>query len=309
MGSRVLFMLPALALALLALVLAIVGLSRDPATPAGQPSRPSQADAAKAAPSYRYWVVMQPASTGETLSQEKLAVVTATSPIAGAVAADTSVADKPVQRFVRPGELLTQDILEPGGSLQAALPDGFRAMAIPVDDVTGAGGLLQPGDLVDVVSAFRRSDQDKPVALVMLRRVPVLAVRGVLSQGADPAGEENRRRNNTVVLSVPEARIPALMLASAEGSLRLAVVGGEERNAVEDPLASADPSAQGARQAPDDTPDNDSVAAITAAQPFYFDDFFPEKEKPKAAAPAPRRSPGQRVQIFEGSESRSTYVR
>tara|TARA_R110001606_G_scaffold261206_15_gene409599 strand:+ start:19977 stop:20882 length:906 start_codon:yes stop_codon:yes gene_type:complete len=301
-------MLPALALALLALVLAVVGLSRDSAPTQPTPAQ-VEADKAPAAPAYRYWVVMQPVNAGDPLSQETLAVVTAEAPIAGAISADKSVADKPVQRFVRPGELLSEDILEPGGSLQAALPQGFRAMAIPVDDVTGAGGLLQPGDLVDVVSAFRRSDQDKPVALVMLHRVPVLAVRGMLSEGGDAKTEEARRRNNTVVLSVPEARIPALMLASAEGSLRLAVVGGEERNAVEGPLASADPSAQGARQAPDDTPDNDSVAAITAAQPFYFDDFFPEKEKPKAAAPAPRRSPGQRVQIFEGSESRSTYVR
>ena len=50
------------------------------------------------------------------------------------------------------------------------------------------------------------------------------------------------------------------------------------------------------------------AAAEEAEQkPFYFDDFFPEREKP-APATALKPSPGQRVQVFEGAESRSTYV-
>ena len=57
----------------------------------------------------------------------------------------------------------------------------------------------------------------------------------------------------------------------------------------------------------------DCKKALAAAggpqqKPFYFDDFFPESEKPAPAA-APKPSPGQRVQVFEGAESRSTYVR
>ena len=56
----------------------------------------------------------------------------------------------------------------------------------------------------------------------------------------------------------------------------------------------------------------DGEQALAAAEepeqkPFYFDDFFPEREKPAPAA-APKPSPGQRVQVFEGAESRSTYV-
>ena len=161
--------------------------------------------------------------------------------------------------------------------------------------MVGAGGLLQPGDRVDVVTAFRRSDKDAPVALVMLRDVPVLAVYGSLSAGADDAEETARRRNNTAVLSVPEERVSALMLASSEGKVRLAVVAGERGDT---------PTG--------DDPAGDGEQALAAAEepeqkPFYFDDFFPEREKP-APATAPKPSPGQRVQVFEGAESRSTYV-
>ena len=299
MGSKILYMLPALVLAFLALVLALVGLSRDP-EPVTVTSTDTigQADQEEAAPSYEYWVLRQPLSAGEALSEENLAVVTSPTQISDALSAEEDVFGRELRRYARPGELLSSHHLESGGSLPANLPEGQRAIAIGVDDVVGAGGLLQPGDRVDVVTAFRRSDKDAPVALVMLRDVPVLAVYGSLSAGADDAEETARRRNNTAVLSVPEDRVSALMLASSEGKVRLAVVAGERG----DTLAGDT-----------DEPAGDGEQALAAAEeaeqkPFYFDDFFPEREKPAPAA-APKPSPGQRVQVFEGAESRSTYVR
>ena len=299
MGSKILYMLPALVLAFLALVLALVGLSRDPEpVTVTSPDTTQQADQEQAAPSYEYWVLRQPMNAGDTLVEDSLAVVTSPTQITDALSAEEAVFGRELRRYARPGELLSSHHLESGGSLPANLPEGQRAIAIAVDDVVGAGGLLQPGDRVDVVTAFRRSDKDAPVALVMLRDVPVLAVYGSLSAGNDDAEDAARRRNNTAVLSVPEERVSALMLASSEGKIRLAVVAGDR-----DPTPSGD---QGA-------PGGDGDQALAAAEvpepkPFYFDDFFPEREKPAPAA-APKPSPGQRVQVFEGAESRSTYVR
>ena len=299
MGSKILYMLPALVLAFLALVLALVGLSRDPEpVTVASTDTTGQVDQEEAAPSYEYWVLRQPLNAGEALSEENLAVVTSPTQISDALSAEETVFGRELRRYARPGELLSSHHLESGGSLPANLPEGQRAIAIAVDDVVGAGGLLQPGDRVDVVTAFRRSDKDAPVALVMLRDVPVLAVYGSLSAGADDAEETARRRNNTAVLSVPEDRVSALMLASSEGKVRLAVVAGERG----DTLAGDT-----------DEPAGDGEQALAAAEeaeqkPFYFDDFFPEREKPAPAA-APKPSPGQRVQVFEGAESRSTYVR
>ena len=299
MGSKILYMLPALVLAFLALVLALVGLSRDPEpVTVTSPDTTQQADQEQAAPSYEYWVLRQPLNAGEALSEENLAVVTSPTQISDALSADEAVIGREMRRYARPGELLSNHHLESGGSLPANLPQGQRAIAIAVDDVVGAGGLLQPGDRVDVVTAFRRSDKDAPVALVMLRDVPVLAVYGSLSAGADDAEETARRRNNTAVLSVPEERVSALMLASSEGKVRLAVVAGEPGETL---AGDTDESADNTEQAL-------AAAEEPEQKPFYFDDFFPEREKPAPAA-APKPSPGQRVQVFEGAESRSTYVR
>ena len=71
MGSRLLYMLPALAVALVALILALVGLSRDP-TPAlvVKDEGADTVSSAQDAPSYRYWVVTQSLNVGDTLDEE-----------------------------------------------------------------------------------------------------------------------------------------------------------------------------------------------------------------------------------------------
>ncbi|MEQ3634853.1 Flp pilus assembly protein CpaB [Alcanivorax sp.] len=282
MGSRLLYMLPALAVALVALILALVGLSRDP-TPA-LVVRDSGADTGspgQEAPSYRYWVVTQSLNVGDTLDEESLAVVSSPAPIANVLTADETVAGKELRQFARPGELLSRNHLEPGGTLPGALPKGFRAVGVAVDDVVMAGGLLQPGDLVDVVVAFRKVERDNPAALVLLRSIQVLAVKGAMAAASSDQDREARRRNNTVVLAVPRDKVPPLLLAAEEGALRLAVV------------------------ASDDKGDESVVASARKnVKPFYYKDLFPATR-----APAAKAKPGQRVEVYEGSDSRSTYVR
>lgn len=312
MGSKLLYSLPALILALLALILAIVGLSQN--------TKPQKAAAVQAdivqrkADEHRYWIITQPLNDGDALSTDKLAVVSSPTAIPDAIGADQNVAGRKLQRYARPGEMLTKDFFEPGGSLPSSLPEGRRAMAISVDDVVGAGGLLQPDDRVDVVTAFRHSgENNSPSAMVMLHDIPVLAVRGSLSRQGDQK-DQNRRRNNTVVLSVPEKKVPALMLASSEGKLRLAVVG---RNDSDNPAVSGQ-SVPATNKSDDNTlAKGDAVASSDSrtagktsqddGKPFYFDDFFPAEHK-KTARSAPRRPRGHRVQVFEGSKTRSTYV-
>ncbi|GAA5129407.1 Flp pilus assembly protein CpaB [Alloalcanivorax gelatiniphagus] len=320
MGSKLLYTLPALGLAFLALVLALIGLSQGPESSAPQVTG-RKADTTEQAPVHRYWVVRESVPVGATLTEDKLGVVSSPTPIPEALAADQPVAGKEVKRLARAGELLSAHHLEAGGNLPASLPEGHRAIAIAVDNVVGAGGLLQPGDRVDVVTAFRRSDKDNPVALVMLRGITVLAVKGALSAAEQ---SDDNRRNDTVVLSVPEEKVSALMLASSQGQVRLAVVADQEPAADQQPedqqladrQSTDQESTEQQRTADTATPPSQVGPAprVVASdesgpdQPFYFDDFFPEPSK--AAAPAkPRASPGRRVQVLEGPEMRSTYVR
>ncbi|WP_416391484.1 Flp pilus assembly protein CpaB [Alloalcanivorax xenomutans] len=303
MGTRVLYALPALLLAALALILAVVGLSRDP-EPAPVPVTVQQGDQARTkAAAHRYWVVTRGVPAGEPLTQDMLAEVTSESPLPDGMSAEQSLVGQALVQDVRAGELLTKRHLEGGGRpLPDAVPEGFRAIALPVDNVVGAGGLLQPGDRVDVISAFTRTEGKKgPAAMVVQKDLEVLAVHGNLA-GSVPADDEDRRRNanNTVVLAVPEEKIPSLLLASTQSTLRLSVHGSGVRVIEESEVAeeSETPTEEGQVLA----------EAAEPAKPFYLEDFFPKEEKP-VSAPVVRRSPGHRVQVFEGSEARSTYVR
>lgn len=282
MGSRLLYMLPALTVALLALILAVVGLSRNPDSSLSVPQTDKDgARQEQQAPAFRYWVVTRSLNIGDELDEESLAVVSSPAPIANVLTADQEVVGKALRQFARPGELLSRNHLESGGTLPGTLPAGYRALAVAVDDVVMAGGLVTPGDLVDVVVAFRKGDgeRDNPAAMVLLSNVQVLAVKGAMAEAQSGQDREQQRRNNTVVLAVPAEKMPAVLLAEEEGALRLAVVASEDKG-----LAAA--------------------GAGDAGKPVFYRDLFPGK-----AAPVRKAAPGQRVEVYEGSDSRSTYVR
>lgn len=67
-----------------------------------------------------------------------------------------------VRRDIRKGEALRTSDFSSGAAARGddvlrALKAGFRAMAIHVDQVTGVGTLIQPGDRVDIVLSFKAS--------------------------------------------------------------------------------------------------------------------------------------------------------
>jgi Flp pilus assembly protein CpaB len=58
------------------------------------------------------------------------------------------------------GELITSAILNGGGTLSNIhVPAGYVAIAVQVDQVTGVGTLINPGDREDVVTGFTRQDK------------------------------------------------------------------------------------------------------------------------------------------------------
>lgn len=292
MNKRLIYALPATVLALVALGLAVAGLlSTGNQTPTPQPAsvaEPAAAPEAPQPPRYRYLVATGSLSPGVVLEEERFVPVTSTQPVAGAIPADEAPFGQIIRSRLGAGQMLTEANLRKNSVLDSLVPEGHQAMAVAVDEVSGVGGLLRPGDRVDVTASFRRSDKDAPAALKLLRNVLVLAVRGVPYQG-EADDENDARRNNTVVLSVPEAAVSRLLLASSEGSLRLAAVAPA-------PAEPASPASESSAEA------QPSVTAV------YLEDLFPAKPKP---APVRRASPppATRVQLFEGTESRSVYVR
>ena len=107
-------------------------------------------------------------------------------------------------------------------TLSANLPQGQLAFAVPINDVSGAGGFVRPGDVVDVLVTRKipgdgATDSDK-MTDVVLESVPVL--------GIDQESDENKTTpviGKTATLQVDTFGAQKLALAQQLGVLTLAL--------------------------------------------------------------------------------------
>jgi pilus assembly protein CpaB len=144
------------------------------------------------------------------------------------------------------------------------IPRGMRAVAIEVSDVTGVGGLVRPGNFVDVVGTFEFGrpvlqagrviyQDEKTEVRTLLQNVPVVGVnRDLRETAAAPpppeapparaAAERGRGETamRTVTLLVEPSRVQELVLAQDIGTLTLALRTNLDQGQVEvtmlDPL-------------------------------------------------------------------------
>lgn len=176
--------------------------------------------------------------TADDLVVERLRIAPA-----GSFEAIDSVVGRMSWRTLNAGTWLDEASFEVGGALARMIRPQERALALLVDEVTGAAGQLSPGDYVDVL-LYLPSDADNlhrssQVAVPALR---VLSVGELLGPDLDgkPVNaisasdrikqEERRATARTVVVAVPQALLGRLMLASQTGTLRLAVRSAREGN-------------------------------------------------------------------------------
>jgi len=144
-----------------------------------------------------------------------------------------------------------------GDSLSYVIPDARRAMAVKVDEVVAVGGLVLPGDYVDVMATFdvtfrdgeSEKTENKYFTRLILQNIEVLAVAQTVVDAPTEAGtaadsgagatatapettEGQRARNTeaepepkaaTVTLSLTPQEAQLIFLAEQNGVLRMAV--------------------------------------------------------------------------------------
>lgn len=144
--------------------------------------------------------------------------------------ADNRVALRPIV----PGEPVLADKVSGASGravLAANLPEGMRAVAIPVTDVTGVAGFVRPGDTVDVLLT-RQIPGDGAEATdlmsdIILERVKVLAIDQVASEG-----DTEPKVGKTAVLEVDPLQSQQIAVATKIGTLSLALRNIESQEAV-----------------------------------------------------------------------------
>jgi pilus assembly protein CpaB len=140
--------------------------------------------------------------------------------VTGAVARRYLDAGEPVFRgaVVKPGE---------SGFLAAVLSPGERAISIGVTAVSGAAGLIYPGDRVDVILTQTLTAQEvslthRSVAETIAQDVRVLAIDQQLQAKAAPSGLEGKLAQ-TVTLEVDPQQVEKIVVATKLGALSLTI--------------------------------------------------------------------------------------
>ncbi|UXI02186.1 Flp pilus assembly protein CpaB [Photobacterium sp. TY1-4] len=140
------------------------------------------------------------------------------------------------RRLIQPvvaGSRLRDTMFSRPRPLMDELKPGFRAIALQANALTVVGGHLQSGDWVDVLYLLRANKESgsHSTARRLLSRIQVLAVGLETIGQAEPSsqsGKGNRDSARTIVLAIPEAETPQLLLAESTGQLRLTLVSPEE---------------------------------------------------------------------------------
>lgn len=138
--------------------------------------------------------------------------------VKGYVLADTDAVDQLALVAFNADEPLTYNKISSGSaSLSNSVPEGLRALSIPVDRVSGIAGLVRPGDFVDVLYLEGRGKPGAEVA-TLFQGVKVLAAGSMFSEHQE---KEDPGGSVTLALSPQDAQLA--MLAVSLGSLQLAL--------------------------------------------------------------------------------------
>ncbi len=133
--------------------------------------------------------------------------------------------------------LLLQDMVGPGDGLEGVIPEGYRAVAVKVDEFTSVGGLLRPGTRVDVLATFnlrKPTGGTETISKLILQNIEVRAVgQQFRSEQAGTVDSAKMKLSRSVTLLVKTDQSEALQLAASTGSIRLAL-----RSATDDKSAS-----------------------------------------------------------------------
>lgn len=230
-------------LVVLSLVLSATGLgilALQLLQPPGQPQQVARVEAPPAvapAPKIRMLVAARPLSIGTLLKDDDMREMEVSGdavPEGAFVGGAESLAELRgalLRRFIDPNQpLIRTDVLRPRdrGFLAAVLRPGTRAISVGVDVVTGASGLIWPGDEVDLILTQNLQQQGaespgrRVVGETILSAVRVIAVDQQISHsGTDAAA--NRVVARTVTLEVNPEQAERLAVAMQLGRISLVV--------------------------------------------------------------------------------------
>lgn len=130
----------------------------------------------------------------------------------GAIVKEAMVTGEPVvaRKVVRAGQ---------SGFMAVVVQPGMRAMAVPINAETAAGGFILPGDRVDVLQSLQNTETKTFSTEVLMRNVRVLAI----DQKIDPEKDARSIVGAVATLEIPASDAEVMALGRAKGEMQLAL--------------------------------------------------------------------------------------
>lgn len=125
-----------------------------------------------------------------------------------------------------PGIVLQPNMLAPEGTgpgLGVKIPEGYRAVAVKVDEFSSVGGFLKPGSRVDVIAVLnvKKGRRSETITKIILQNIEVAAVGQQLDDQTEAGANNALSRSVTLLVRPKEAS--ELHLAATKGNIRLAM--------------------------------------------------------------------------------------
>ena len=130
----------------------------------------------------------------------------------GSIVREAMVAGEPIvaRKVVRAGQ---------SGFMAVVVQPGMRAMSIPINAETAAGGFILPGDRVDILQSRQNAEAKTYVTETLMRNVRVLAI----DQKIDPDKDAKSIVGAVATLQIPAADVEVMARGRAQGEMQLAL--------------------------------------------------------------------------------------
>ena len=175
-----------------------------------------------------------PANTVLTADMLELRQVPLGSQLDGVFASTAGVVGLPTRYPLEAGEQVTPqkvglNRIEDENDVALVLPPGMRGFGVEVREVTGVGGLLLPGQFVDVIAVFAERNDESSRSIMLLQDVEIIAVgqeaqlplpasgdgqAGLNGRRADDAEWQPNASTTTLAVTPQDAQLLALVQQS-----------------------------------------------------------------------------------------------
>ena len=128
--------------------------------------------------------------------------------------------------FVENEPLMINKLSKKAEQLSSNVPTGLRAIALPVDEISGCGYMIKPGDGVDVLLTYEKIVDKKPYTVTSA----ILQCALVIAVGAGFDGDDTKKYSSvSLAVSPQEAQLLAFAGEKGRFTLLLRPAGETDR--------------------------------------------------------------------------------